>query len=385
MNQINGRAIKNQYDLFYFSQPRNTAKTDEAGSRQLTNSIGLPPYTEDQISISQTGYEKLEDASLRQEADPIDELLRSLQDQYKELFCQVQGSMSKDQILHFAASHQKGTYILISDSFLEKMGKDEASFEKYSKFLISLFETLSKGEKQGKGVYLDDKGAAFWDTVTEQSPLDQLKSELENQKKMFQKMYETLSNTKKSTNDRKIKVSANSYYTGGSYAKLAKATSKGQVQAVISQAHRNIASLRSAAVFGDEKERKKAETAISSYQKLLLRSRQKVKRLDEEQLIRVRQKKAEKQELERKAKRIRLELEKKKTKRKSADYATICEGQSEENKIRRLEYLERTADQGSNDLSAVGETSMPSFASLPVGDTVSTIQAEVITSYVSFS
>ncbi len=108
------------------------------------------------------------------------------------------------------------------------------------------------------------------------------------------------------------------------YARLAGASSKAQVRSAMSEARRSIGSLQMAASMGETmKERNKARAAISSLQKLLLRGSRKIRRLNEEELVRLRKKRAVKKKKE---EQLRLELQKKRNARYMADRAILMEG-----------------------------------------------------------
>ena len=91
----------------------------------------------------------------------------------------------------------------------------------------------------------------------------------------------------------RITVSCSSYSTAGGYARLAGAFTKGQVQTVLGETHRNIASLRMAASLGDSRQREKAQASIASLQSLIRRGKRKMKKLDEENRLKIRKKRAE--------------------------------------------------------------------------------------------
>ena len=89
------------------------------------------------------------------------------------------------------------------------------------------------------------------------------------------------------------------------------------------EARRSMASLRMVASLGNQKEQAKARSAISSIQKLLVRGSRKIRRLNEEELAKIKKKKAAEKK---KAEKLKVELQKKRNARKIADRGIAMEG-----------------------------------------------------------
>ena len=108
----------------------------------------------------------------------------------------------------------------------------------------------------------------------------------------------------------------------------------------MSEAYQNMASLRLVTCFGEAKERAKAYKAIRSLEKLMVRSRQKIRHLDQENLLTLRKRRAQKKQQEEKVRQIQQELKKKQTQRKLRDRRIVREGEEADQEIRRLKsYL----------------------------------------------
>ena len=170
----------------------------------------------------------------------------------------------------------------------------------------------------------------------------------------------------------KVKVSNSAYSVSRVYGRLASASSKSQVQAAMSEARRNIGTLRIAASQGTNKEKAKARAAMASLQKALLRGSRKIRRLGEEDLTRARKKRAEKKEQQL---RLRIELQKKKSARRSADRAIALEGHLDDvNNAFRFRKLHKDDEREEGSIYSAYPTApaasvaQPAPISAPVGE-----------------
>ncbi len=232
-----------------------------------------------------------------------------------------------------AASLGHGKHLLLSESFLERMGSSEKDFETCRTILLSSVLLLS--ENHVSGVFLGEKQAVSWNIKDKEEPQD-------TKKETLAQMLESLKEAK----DSKFKISTNvSYETGELYRKLARAGNKPLVQTVMSEAYQQIAALRLVSCLGDDKERAKAQKAIRSLQKLTLRSRQKIRHLDQETLLKLKKKRAIKRQEEAKARELQKELKKKQSRRLRRDRRIMEEGEAADREIRRLKaYLSQTGN-----------------------------------------
>ena len=124
--------------------------------------------------------------------------------------------------------------------------------------------------------------------------------------------------------------SPSSYSVAGCYTRLAAASNKAQVWDVMATARRSISELRMTSCFEEEEDRAKARAAIASVQKLLHRGNRKIRRLNEEEIVKLRRKRAEKAEERREELALRIELKRMKLKRLSADSSIQAEGEQED-------------------------------------------------------
>lgn len=265
----------------------------------------------------------------------IQDLLDNLHKSFPRVEILLSGNMSKDELRRFAAVLGKGNHLILSEDFLAKMGSSKENFEAGKAALIDAFQSLSgqTADIAGKGVYLHADKKMSW-TLTFPSdkpepPPTEWQKEAEQMKNMLKRMQELQEQQKErreKSKDFRNKTTAADYKTAGSYAKLASAGSPAQVQWVMGEARRKISKLQIAAASSDSEESMRARAAIKSYQKLLMRGGRKIRRLNDEELTRLREKQAERKEKEAEAFRLKQEQEKQKTKRKTADHMLVEEG-----------------------------------------------------------
>lgn len=124
--------------------------------------------------------------------------------------------------------------------------------------------------------------------------------------------------------------STSSYSVAGCYTRLATASTKAQVWDVMATARRSISELRMTSCFGEAEDRAKARAAIASMQKLLHRGNRKIRRLNEEEIVKLRSRRAEKAEERREELALKIELKRMKAKRLSADSSIRAEGELED-------------------------------------------------------
>lgn len=309
----------------------NTANTKAApakatGQERLPSSgsrpgNGITSSIQDNLTLSERAL------SPSEMEKALFEELKVLQKDFPQVQILIGTGLNAKQLSYTAAGLGEGRHVILSSDWLRQITSSQKAFEEGKQILRRVISGISNndGEFAALGAYIDTEGVRAWSAKSgseEPSPLDELQKEYENMKNMLEKMKET-TKANKENNPYKVKVSKSSYSTSRVYSRLASASSKGQVQAAMSDARRNIANLRSVATTGTTQEKNKARAAISSLQKVLLRGSRKIRRLNEEDLARARKKRAEKREQEL---RLRIELEKKKLARKTADRAIALEG-----------------------------------------------------------
>jgi len=124
--------------------------------------------------------------------------------------------------------------------------------------------------------------------------------------------------------------SPSSYSVAGCYTRLSVASTKAQVWDVMATARRSISELRMTSCFGEAEDRAKARAAIASMQKLLHRGNRKIRRLNEEEIVKLRSIWAEKAEERREELALKIELKRMRSKRISADSGIRAEGELED-------------------------------------------------------
>ncbi|WP_125140342.1 hypothetical protein [Clostridium transplantifaecale] len=262
----------------------------------------------------------------------ISDLFDILSKDYPGITFLAEKQSGTHNIRQMAAELGRGTYLVVSREFLERMARSREDYDACRTALAEALRQLSAGGKdmEARGIYLSESKAVSW-YIPEQSETDAAK-------KMADALKKNMANSsggpeswaqKPEENDFSKRVHV-SYSSMNHFSSLARAGSKGEVKKVMSDVHRSINNLRLAAVYGDEKERVKAGRAMRSLKKLLARGSKKIRKLDQEELLGVRKKHAEKARKEKRVRQIKLELKKRRSARKGADYSLIREGLSDQ-------------------------------------------------------
>ena len=253
--------------------------------------------------------------------------LESLKAQYPKLHISIADDFSASQLKEQAAKWGAGNHLVLSEGFLARMQQSDGDFLRCQQVLTQACQALSNKSSGviAQGAYLT------YDTLTFYSAADKkpLTPPAKSQEETLLEQFKALNSTENKQNPFRLSVSSRNYAAGGHYLRLANAKNRSSVQAAMSDAQRSIASLRLVASLGTDKERLQANRAIRSYQKLLLRGRQKIKRFDQEELVKARQKRAEKQQALRRARQAKAELAQKRLSRHISDGAIRCEGRTE--------------------------------------------------------
>lgn len=262
----------------------------------------------------------------------ISDLFNVFSKDYPDITLLLEKQGGTHDIRQMATELGSGTYLVVSREFLERMMRSPEDYEACKTALTEALRCLSAGGKgmEARGTYLGETKAVSW-YVPEQTETDAAKKMADAFKKNLPASSgspETGSQTP-SENDFRKRVYV-SYSSLNHFSGLARAGSKGEVRKVMSDVHRSINNLRLAAIYGDEKERVKAGRAMRSLQKLLARGSKKIRKLDQEELLGVQKKHAEKARKEKQVRQIKLELKKRRSARKGADYSLIREGLSDQ-------------------------------------------------------
>lgn len=290
------------------------------------------------ISASQAQRRNRDIAELSPDRNPaipetaISDLFDILSKDYPGITILSEKQGGSHNIGQMAAELGRGTYLVVSREFLERMARSREDYETCKNALTEALRRLSAGGKgmEAQGVYLSETKAVSW-YVPERPENNAAKKMADALNKNMQLPSGGLETgvQKPSENDYRKRVYV-SYSSINHFSGLARAGSKGEVKKVMSDVHRSINNLRLAAVYGDEKERLKAGRAMRSLQKLLARGSKKIRKLDQEELLSVRKKHAEKARKEKRVRQIKLELKKRRSARKGADYGLIREGLSDQ-------------------------------------------------------
>ena len=288
-------------------------------------------------------------------------MLSSLQEKYPGIGIFITGELDKDSLRNAAASLGEGSYLLVSDSFLQKMQNSQEDYEKGKSILVQLLNRLSSCEAPGRaqGFYAAGQETLYWTAEASADKSGQVQKEQNTNAFSWNGTRQDSSDISKTIYSKSGKVSLK--VISHSYNNLAGARTKGQVQTVMSRARRDIANLRLAASFGDSEERMKARTAISSMQKLLQRGGRKIRRLNEAELTALRQKRAQKRQEDSRALKLKLERKKMETRRRTADACIRKEGQLEElnQSFRFRRYNRYDPDEKPENVPNIPELSLP--------------------------
>lgn len=249
--------------------------------------------------------------------------LATLQKDFSKVHIVIGNGIDEGNLASAAAGLGAGTHLVISQEWLEQMGRDAESFEKGKTILRQVLTQLSKDSEGifAQGAYIGENEVKVWaakDPVKEETedPYAEEKRVIEQMKKMTEDM-------KNAKNKSRISVSASAFSVSGIYSRLAGARSKGQVQAAMGEARRSMGTLRTVVSLGSQKEAAKARAAISSIQKALVRGSRKIRQLNEEELTKIRKKRATEKK---KQERLKQELVKKRNARRVSDRGIAMEG-----------------------------------------------------------
>lgn len=270
-------------------------------------------------------------------SDAVQKALDDLKTQYPSLHIIIDEGNNSDNLSALAAGLGKGTHLVLSRKFLERMGSGAEEFAKCSSVLSGVVKQLQNPKKGilASGAYIGENQAKTW--FVEKKQEEKPKEEKENW------LFKSLSNASQNHAKEdllKIKVSS-SFGVSRHYSRLSGARSKGQVRTVMADVQRSIGNLQMTAAYGDDEERVKASRALRSLKKLLTRGGRKISRLNKEELVALRKKRAEKRNEERKAQAARLELKKRQAARAGADNSLVKEGRADEAYIRGYRHYRR--------------------------------------------
>lgn len=309
---------------------------------------------------------ELTDPASAEPKDRIQKLLDELTKNFPGISFEIVPDGDYLNLKEKAASLGYGKHLLISESFLRRMESSEKDYQDCKSMLLA--SVLFLAENKAAGVFLGEKQATSWS----------IKDKAEQKDPEAETLAQMLQSLKEAKNNSKIRFSGNvSYETGELYRKLARAGDKALIQSVISETYQNMGTLRLISCLGEDKERAKAQKAIRSLQRLVVRSRQKMRHLDKEELIKLKKIRAAKRQEEEKVRELQKELKKKQAKRMRLDKRILEEGDKADLEIRRLKQYLAHVNQGEMlAAGAVGAGAVGDFSGMD-GGAVSVGQIEV--------
>lgn len=287
--------------------------------------------------------------------DRTGEVLDRLREQYPSLDIVIDKGREGGELKGLAAGLGTGLHLVISQSFLDRMGSSTGEFARCSSVLTGIAKQLAgqKGNGGGPGTvmaagaYIGESGASFW-TAEKKA----VKTGGASGKSV---PASTEKNGKKEMSPYRQLSKAASGSVSRHYARLAKARTRGQVQSVMADVQRSMGDLRMMAMYGEEEEKVKAGRILRSLNKLLARGSRKVSRLNREQLVSARAERAEREKEELKAAQTRQERKRLRAGRSGSDYSLEKEGKADEAYIRGYKhYRQMKGDYGERALSPAG-------------------------------
>ena len=334
-----------------------TEKTVESGAAGVISETDAvsSQSSQDQVSLS-------EELSDKDWTEYINTVLNRLKEQYSSINIVIDEEEGSD-LSKIAADLGSGSNLVVTRRFLERMGSSMEEFVRCSSVLTGIAKQLnsSSGNSVSTGAYIGISSAAFWSA----SP----KQEADEAGSLSPITWNTSDSEK--TDQIIRQVSGNSAITvSRQYSRMASARTKGQVMTVMSDVSRAISSLQMTAVSGEAEERVKANRALRSLKKLLIRGNKKVSRLNKEMLAQMKQKKAEKEQKEKKAGQASEEKNQARVSGIRSNYSLSMEGRADESYIKGyrqyrsksvpsdFSYLSGSATVGSS--TAVADTTTPS-------------------------
>ncbi len=323
MNKI--RPESSVYQEQYIQRNRSE-KAEAAGKPAVSAFLHDGEQTEhlntDRISASSS-----ESLSRKEITELFQNLLEQLKNDYPKIHITIEkpGTDGERDLLSKVLDQVGDGYALIlSDEFMADIYAGKDSYRKKTQALLDCVRRLGKlGE--GAGVWLEEDQAIFFQKKPETNPITAGadRSSGSQQSSFFSDLPSPAEQMLQ-----KFRIGSSSpYQTAASYSRMARASSRSMVLNVMQETRRNIATLKLLAVYGDEKDQKKAKAALRSLEKLLLRGNKKLKRFTDESLTKTRIKRAEEREQSEKELQARLELKRRKTSRAIGDGAIRKEGQ----------------------------------------------------------
>lgn len=261
-----------------------------------------------------------------------------LKEQYPSINIVIDEEENGGELPGLAAGLGKGTHLVISGKFLERMGSSTEEFGKCSSVLTGIAKQLAgqEGSSMASGAYVGQSGAAFWTAGNQ--------PETEEGRQAGLSRFSDTSADKNDILTRQLSKTA-AVSVSRHYSRLAGARTKGQVQTVMADVQRSIGNLQMTAVYGDDEEKVKASRALRSLKKLLARGNRKISRLNKEQLAALKKKRAEKEQEEKKAEQARQEIKRIRAGKAGSDHSLVMEGKADESYIRGYRHYRKLKEE----------------------------------------
>lgn len=247
----------------------------------------------------------------------VNEVLESLQNSFPGINIVTGSAQDTEELRKLAISLGGGKHLVIDQAFLDKMAQGPEAFQEGCETLMRLLRALNATDITG--VYVGEEKAQTW-TYFEKSPAAE---QMEKAKKLLQWFAEM--NKPKEKKKPIIVTNPRNYSTKGKYHRLARAASVGQVNMLISDINSAINNLQGEAMTSGENAAK-ARRAIRSLRTLLQRATRKISRLQAEQLLSAKKKRAEREQKQEEASRLRRAQKEQRSKRMRADVTTANGG-----------------------------------------------------------
>lgn len=278
-------------------------------------------------------------------ADSVQNTLEYLSQRYPDIQFAISQETGNQSLAQMAANVGSGLHLIVSQKFIDRMSSSKEDFNKCMQILTETLARLnsSTGKSKGAGAYLDEKKVSFWQLRPEKEVKPTIANQVNTPLNPSSSLFPSLSSQKTASSMNFSVGTTKNFSVSGTYSKVARAISKSDVKTAMSDARMQILSLRMTACFGDEKDVLKARAAIGALNKLLVRGQRKIKKLDKEQLLKIRKRRAEQQAEEKKARLIQMEREKQRSKRKLEDHLLVEDGQHEQRRI-NSKYRQYTSD-----------------------------------------
>lgn len=251
--------------------------------------------------------------------------LDSLKNQYKNVQVVVGDFFSDQDLKQYAQNMGSGSYLVVSQGFLDQMALDHTAFQNGKELLNQVFGHLSlgKGTGVGFGAYLDENNVTYW-YAAEEKPSNFPEVNSPQNKTLVDWMNEAKEKADKLRKSFQVKNTSSFYHQPTQiYSKLARAKTVGSVRSVMYNAQNKIYQLKRAISAADDKDKDKLRAVLSQLQGSVARARRKVSSLEEESRLKRKQKRAEREQNFRKANRISYEVKRRRTARVSSEYANI--------------------------------------------------------------